>query len=62
MTKLRLLGLAEASVLLSLGLAYWFDYLEHECFLFVFMVVIAAFFAPSLLAIRSERDDQTEAS
>ena len=61
MTKLRLLGLAEAGVLLGLGLGYWLDYLDHEGFVFLFMVVIAAFFIPSLLAIRSERGDQSEA-
>ena len=62
MTKLRLLGLAEASVLLGLVLLFWFDYLERESFIIVLMVVITAFFIPSLLAIRSERKAETEAS
>jgi ABC-type Fe3+ transport system permease subunit len=61
MTTLRLLGLAEASVLLGLGVVYWFDYLDHDSFLVVFLIVIAAFFVPSLLAIRSERQAESTA-
>ena len=55
MTKLGLLGFAEASMLLGLVAVFWLDYLDDKSFIVVFMVVIAAFFIPSLLAIRSER-------
>ena len=62
MTKLRLLSLAEATVLLGLGLLYGLDLLELRSLLLVFAVVTVAFFIPSLLAIRSERKGETEAS
>lgn len=55
MSKLHLLGLAEASVLCGLGIVYWLGYVDRHSAAIMFMVVIAAFFGPSLLAIRAEQ-------
>ena len=55
LNQLRLLGLAEASVLVGLGIVWWLDIIDHFAFIVLMAVVGVAFLVPSLLAIRSER-------